>query len=365
MSKIDFHSSFYNSISSRDELINNLKTISGTENKTISAIPFGSELSVPEIFENNTHGNRYVEKINEGEGVILYKLFHDIKYKGEEKEREGLFFIYDHPSYENVHIAFCIEDSKFFHHELRPFLAKLYPDIVFAFIKHHKLKKLIENFKLNNYISEIRIARASQKLRFENDRIMSAVTWPKMSIDEAFTWVYENNGWFNSLQFDVISSQNNTLAKIFITRQGVIRTDRYFGKVLESFIQPVCKLLDENFQFFSHRSRCETEDLSVKPLVIEYEEQLFEDVNQNQRFIQSIEKMDSASVSVLHGNPYIHLSLIDYYDGSVFDLWVLKSNQIVIVPQMKGTVASIKRVINHIFDSFAEGEVKNYEHTVA
>jgi len=71
-------------------------------------------------------------------------------------------------------------------------------------------------------------------------------------------------------------------------------------------------------------------------------------------------KLPSSSVSILHGNPYVHLSILDYKDGSVFDIWVLSPDVITIVPQMKGTVAAIKRVINYIFDSYAEGQIREY-----
>lgn len=71
--------------------------------------------------------------------------------------------------------------------------------------------------------------------------------------------------------------------------------------------------------------------------------------------------MDKASISVFHGNPYMHLGVIDYFDGSVFDLWVLSVNQLIIVPQIKGSVPSIRRVVSHVFESFAEGEVKDFK----
>jgi len=33
---------------------------------------------------------------------------------------------------------------------------------------------------------------------------------------------------------------------------------------------------------------------------------------------------------------------------------------IAIVPQMKGSVAAIERLVNHIFDSYAEGKIVDY-----
>jgi hypothetical protein len=222
------------------------------------------------------------------------------------------------------------------------------------------MKQLIQEFSINNSITEIEIKRASQKLRFQEERSMSAVTWPNMSLNEAFSFLHENNGWFKSLQFEA-KRYNNVITEISIDRQGRIRTDRQFMMVYDGFIKPLAKILNGNYQLFSKRSRREVANLAPRPLSIDYSTDVFNDVTANKSFITAVSKLEKASISVLHGNPYIQMSVTDYIDGSSFDIWVLKSNQIIVVPQMKGTIAGIKRLVNHIFDSFAEGEINNYE----
>ena len=148
-----------------------------------------------------------------------------------------------------------------------------------TFITHKKLRKLLETFQIENRFSKLLITHASQRFRFneegKDEKIVPMVSWPKMDLGEAFNWVYQNNGWF-----------------------------------------------------------------------------------------QSLRRLNKVSISVLHGNPYIHLSVIDYFDGSTFDLWVLNSRQLFIVPQMRGSVFSIKRLINHIFDSYTEGDIKDYQGSI-
>jgi hypothetical protein len=150
------------------------------------------------------------------------------------------------------------------------------------------------------------------------------------------------------------------LATVSFSRQGITRANGLFTQVFEGFVVPVCKRIHENVDFFGQRSRRERADLSARPLVIDFaSEQIAED-NERQRFVQAMKRLNRASVSVLHGNPYVHLSVLDYYDGSVFDVWVLSGREITIVPQMKGTIAAIKRLIHHIFDSYAEGQLRDY-----
>ena len=57
----------------------------------------------------------------------------------------------------------------------------------------------------------------------------------------------------------------------------------------------------------------------------------------------------------------IQLSVFDYFDGSAFDIWVLSPDKIIIVPQAKGSMPAIKRLINHIFDFYIEGDIKDYK----
>ncbi|MBU0765904.1 MAG: hypothetical protein KJ607_13850 [Bacteroidetes bacterium] len=359
MSQLNFNENFYSHYYTRDGFITALEQLVGSENENISIVPFGSEINPKEYISNIQSGSRFVEIIKQYEGLRLYKLTHNIE-RGENKRIEsGYFFIYEHQQYDNVYIAFTIEDSNFFNDELVPLLNSYYPDLIFTYLKNNIFKNLIEGFKKANSIKEIIVSRASQKVRKEFGR-MPAVTWNKSSLEDAFNWVYENDGYFKSLQFNAFIS-NNISVNIFINRQGFLRTDYYFKKVFESFVEPICELINDQYKLFSKRSRKDRQDLSVKPLIIQYDSEMFEEVEENSVFIEAIRNIDSASVSVLHGNPYVHLSVLDYYDGSTFDIWILNSKQIAIVPQMKGSVAAIKRLINHIFDSYAEGEIKDYK----
>ena len=232
-----------------------------------------------------------------------------------------------------------------------------------TFISHKKLKKLLETFQIENQFSNLIITYASLRSRLKDKKIMPMVCWPKMDLNEAFNWVYDNNGWFQSLTFKAMRP-DYAAAEISMTRQGVIRTNRMFSKVFACFVQPVCKTIHDNIEFFGNRSRRDNLNLAARPLTIDFGIDQFSDSSENIKFIQSLRRLNKASISVLHGNPYIHLSIIDYYDGSTFDLWVLNSSKLFIVPQMRGSVFSIKRLINHIFDTYAEGDIKEYRGSI-
>lgn len=361
MSIIDFSHILFDESYDRIGLIKRLDMVSNTGMGRISVIPFGCEAD-PEIFFGKRYtGARQIEKVREiGDTIKLFKLSRKTGQKNITNIVSGQFFIFESLEYRNIYLAISLEGSEFYHKEFRPMMNGIYPEFLFAFIKSDSLKRLIQEFSAVNEISEVKIKRASQKIRFQDERSMSAVTWPNMTLEEAFSFIQDNNGWFKSLQFEVLKYEQ-VLSEIFIDRQGRVRADRQFQVVYDGFVKPICNLLNINYKLFSNRSRKNTEDLLPRPLSIDYVNDVFEDISINEKFINAVSQLDKSSVSVVHGNPYIHIITTDYNDGSSFDIWVLNRNQIIIVPQMKGTVAGIKRLIGHIFDSFAEGEVNNYQ----
>jgi hypothetical protein len=363
MSRFDYVSEFYNVRHAPIDFVNEVSSLLSAEYLDARIIPFGCEYESIDWFAGISTKNRKVELVWKIERLSFFRLSYTYRDKGEINNKQGYFFILQDENFSNVFIAITIEKSDFYRRALLPLIKSLYPRILMTFITHKKLRHLLERFQGEGDFDNLVITRASQRLRFQLDnqgrRSMPIVSWPEMTLSQAFDWVYEHNGWFESLSFDAIKL-HRVEANISFTRQGIIKTNAILKRVINSFINPVCKTIHDNLELFSHRARLERSDLSPRPLLIDFDEDQFVDVEENRRFITAMKRLRTASVSVLHGNPYVHLSILDYYDGSAFDLWILDNRQIVLVPQLKGSVASIKRLINHIFDDYAEGRLANY-----
>ena len=364
MAKLDFITPFYNEKHNQNTFVKKLDSLLASEDVDVRAIPFGSLHNPVALFDGYDHGSRNVRLLKTGTGVSLFELTYLYKENDKDRKAKGRFFVYEHPQYPSVYAAVTLEDSSFYLRGLLPFIQGQYPKIIQTFITHKKLRRLLEEFKTSNGFSELTIVRASQRFRIretdERQKIVPVVSWPDMDLKEAFDWVYQNNGWFRSVKFEV-KTPLSASASISLTRQGAVRMNHHCEKVFAGFVHPVFKTLHENIQIFGHRSRRDNVNLTAKPLTIDFGIEQFADVEENKRFVQAMQLMGTASTSVIHGNPYIHLTVIDYYDGSTFDLWVLSAHQLIIVPQMKGSIAAIKRLINHIYDTYAEGDIKDYE----
>lgn len=363
----DFITPFYNQEQNNKSLIEGIDSLLGSYELNVKSIPFSSNRHPAEWFPKISNKSRKIRILKKYDGIQLFQMTYSYKEGNEEKEEKGKFFIYEHPEYNKVYVAITIESSNFFRRAMLPFFNGLFPHIIMTFITHKRLRKLLEKFQVENQFSKLIITRASQRFRFnekgKDKKVVPMVSWPQMDLNEAFNWVYQNNGWFQSLQFKA-SGVTSSIREISFTRQGIVRTTHLFSKVFKSFVLPVCKTIYENIEFFGNRSRRENRNLSARPLTIDFGIEQFANSSENMKFIQSLKRINKASISVLHGNPYIHLSVVDYFDGSTFDFWVLNSNQLVIVPQMKASIFSIKRFINHVFDTYAEGDIKDYKETL-
>ena len=101
---------------------------------------------------------------------------------------------------------------------------------------------------------------------------------------------------------------------------------------------------------------------TVEPTVIRFDKKIFKDESVNERHVDMIAKMPYSSISKYHVNPHIHLSLVDYTDGSSYDIWVVTGDKLAIIPQIRASGASLKRLVNHILKHMGEGHVEKYEH---
>lgn len=99
---------------------------------------------------------------------------------------------------------------------------------------------------------------------------------------------------------------------------------------------------------------------SAEPTVIKFSKNIFNDKAKNRHHVNKIAKMPDSSVSTYHVNPHIHLSLVDYTDGSSYDIWVVKNDRLAIIPQVRAGGASLRRLVNHILEQLGEGSVKKY-----
>ncbi len=81
---------------------------------------------------------------------------------------------------------------------------------------------------------------------------------------------------------------------------------------------------------------------------------LLSGIEATERFVDVIESDPAFVVTVLHGNPYLHLSVIDVRDGSTFSVYSHQQATAKIIAGPSASRASLNRMIGRIRRDFAE-----------
>jgi hypothetical protein len=359
MHQTDFNSIFYDiSLDERGFMVA-LDSVLCAENCHATIIPFASAYSPEECFKSA--GSRIFDVNHKNSKLDLFKMKFSTKAETSRELIEGQFFVYQYGVNPNLYLAITLECSDFVSRALLPFIEQNRARFYLTFLNQDKLKIFLHNYREGCGYTDLNILRASLISRYANERketIIPSITWLGLPLDTAFTYANENNGWFKSLTFEALR-RDKKFAQITVYRNGVIKTDNDVIGINKYLIESICNLIRDNLALFSKRSRTENQ-MAVKPLTIQFGQNQFSDVDENAKFIDKMNQLSNASISVIHGNPYIFLSIIDYIDGSTFDVWVLKANELIIVPQLKSSVNALKRIINHIFDRYAEGTIQEF-----
>lgn len=98
-----------------------------------------------------------------------------------------------------------------------------------------------------------------------------------------------------------------------------------------------------------------------EPLIVKFSKKVFADPKKNDINIKAIASMPNIGINEYHVNPYIHLSLVDYMDCSSYDIWVLVSDRVAIIPQLSATDASMGRLVNHMMEKFGDATIEKYD----
>lgn len=310
--------------------------------------------------------------LEENKDIATIKLSKTTKYDEKERVISGHLNLVRIGT-SNVYVAISYDHLKFVKTVMFKFFSHYYSNTSRLYISSSQIKQILDNLKLKiggDIITDrvVSYSRINNKPKIvENKDISSSfkkrikesdLRWTEEDYSTSFKRAAENDQWIDKITFSV-RSENKELFFGFLSRDGVFKCNKNLKLFFETILEMVSKIGTEKIKLFKERSRLENKGI-IKPLVIEYSSDIFKEVEQNHRLIKVIGEFPKSSYTVYHGNPYVHASLVDYCDGSSFDLWVLSETKIIIVPQLKASFSSISRLCEHIFRRFREGEIKEW-----
>jgi hypothetical protein len=165
----------------------------------------------------------------------------------------------------------------------------------------------------------------------------------------------ENEGMF----VDKVDFVMGTPASLhaFVARNGVAKfLSGSLQIFLESVLDPIVKTASGKHRVFAQSSR-KSGDTHVSPIDIQFGETVFKDRDDSVTFLSALDLLPRSGIAIMHENPYVHVSLIDFFDGSAFDIFATTGRAVTIIPQVDASAFSLNRLCNHIFENFREGEI--------
>jgi len=282
-------------------------------------------------------------------------------------EREGYLrtrvIIVRHESNPSIYYAISDCKSEEFNKVFTRFISKYFPDISKIFLTNNELYSIFSELERKGY--DMMIESSIGKLRLEGAKKETQIRYTNKPYKELFHEINQGNQWIQNVRYRAdhgVDEEGNpiTLFKGTITRECYFAIKNNFNILVKEIIPHVLKLASVR----NHHLKISTESASEpkpEPIVIKFDKNLFINVKKNESYLEALTSMPSCSISKYHNNPYVHASLVDYRDGSSYDLWILTENRLTIIPRFQASIGSVSRLVNHIFERIGDGNVEKYE----
>lgn len=252
----------------------------------------------------------------------------------------------------------------------RDHLAKLvdalHPVVFRPFLRQAELREIFVSMQSSLRDEfKVRLTRVSSARRLlqaqSRRRYSSEVTWTDLDPGDAFQQASENLSYFKKVAFEVCEGTSMTdLRSMEI--EGTVSRNAHFsvsgqaGWLFNACVRPAIERAKKDFEFSRNRGRLGQAKSKVTALVAEFDEGVSFERSDMPKIAAVLRAMPHTAVSILHGNPYLHASLVDMRDGSAFDLLLASDRRMMLVPQLRATEAAVTRVCSYIYDQIGEAE---------
>jgi len=240
---------------------------------------------------------------------------------------------------------------------MQPLVERCYPSFTRAHLTTSELQETLERHLFRRGEMLIRCVKAKHGIK--GDRRDTTQYETPRSHSELFDQAKELNEQISNIQFDVCSELDGpSNLSAFLSREGVSKY--HTGSVnlfVHALLDSISQTVGEKANILSNRARS-AQAFSLKPLEILYAEEKFRDRQDNDRLISLLSQLRHGVVSVFHNNPYLHLSFLDYLDGSSFDIFAVDSKTLSIVPAFRSSTVALMRLCEAIDNEFEDGVIK-------
>lgn len=278
---------------------------------------------------------------------------------------QGSFFVQKHPKYPRVWVLVTDAQTDFLKRPLRNLLRSLSDRPTAPILRTPEIATLLKYLEARQSLQPVRVTQLGYRSRITSAGATKAVErdrkWTDLGIAEAFADAIEAGQWVTDASVEYKADGYRT-AHAKIGRYGVFTFAVRCGSALESFIDPATRLANDWYDFLRNRERAKPTNFRSRPFSITFDTPALGSIEHVSLLRAALQKLPSVSCSVLHGNPYFHVAMLDYQDGSTYEVLVLDPASITVIPQGRTTVRALQRLCAQIFADFREGRLLEIEH---
>ncbi|MBX0324772.1 hypothetical protein EGH21_17235 [Halomicroarcula sp. F13] len=278
---------------------------------------------------------------------------------GGERQVEGTFALYQHGG-SQIWTALTGYDPDFFKRGFKWVFKRSEPHISNLYADSEELRDILKRVERELSV-DITVDKTVVYSRDEGQISFQTRPYKQVFTDNKLT-----NGYVDKLNFT--ATRNGELFfDGFISREGVTKLnagepDLFYKYLVGSLVNVV----SDKLEVLVDTSR--EEGGQITEIEVEFDEDVLRSPADNRELIDALDDLTKTTMAVFHDNPYAHLSLVDFVDGSNHDIYVTGSNTVSIVPGYKGSVNSLIRVADQLSKEFQEGvmhvrEEPNYDLT--
>jgi hypothetical protein len=241
-------------------------------------------------------------------------------------------------------------------------LGLIYPllgvDVCRISLQTQDLKHCLQAVSLRQSETALRVRQYVSKSIIEDPNSRKRVRTHSEYTDEdaqaVFDQLSEQKQWLSSILFEM---RGVHVANGRIWRDGSFSCTRGFDAFLQIILSSIQQAIISRYRLFERRDCVSSPTEKPRPLRIVYTNSVFDNKAENRRLLRALDGLRDVAVSVLHPNPYVHASILDYNDGSSCDVWVTDDTSILLIPKYKATAQSLSRICDQINDRFQEGNI--------
>lgn len=272
---------------------------------------------------------------------------------GGERTVEGGFAFFRSRENEHIWIAMTGDDPDFFERGMIYLFNQMDPDVYSFYLSPMDIQQILQG--IEESLDARVIVKRSITYNYHGEAKESHETHPFRHV---FAEINEEENYVDKLEFRVEPrGDSDNGFEGFLTRDGRLK---YINGNVSPFFDGLVSLIERRAE---DRRRLFDESIdsarggNFEQMHIKFDEPVFQGGVKNHSLINALSKMTKTSITVYHSNPYLHMSMMDYRDGSAFDIFVTENDRVNIVLGHRGTSSSLMRVAEHISSHFKQGEI--------